>query len=33
MIAGTTGKVTVFDPDGKPVEFDRKGYDHFGQTA
>ena len=33
MVAGTTGDVTVFDPDGKPVQFDRKGYDHFGQTA
>ena len=33
MIAGTNGDVTVFDPDGKPVQFDRKGYDHFGQTA
>lgn len=33
MVAGATGEVTVFDPDGKPVQFDRKGYDHFGQTA
>ena len=33
MAAGTSGEVTVFDPDGKPVQFDRKGYDHFGQTA
>lgn len=24
------GSVTVFDPDGKPVEFSRKGFDHFG---
>ena len=32
MVAGS-GDVTVFDPDGKPVHFDRKGYEHFGQTA
>lgn len=32
MVAGS-GDVTVFDPDGKPVEFASKGYDHFGQTA
>lgn len=25
--------VTVFDPDGKPVEFSRKGYDHFGHQT
>ncbi len=31
-VAGS-GDVTVFDPDGKPVEFASKGYDHFGQTA
>ena len=30
MVAGPTGKVTVFDPDGKPIEFERKGFDHFG---
>jgi thiamine-monophosphate kinase len=30
MVAGPTGEVTVLDPDGKPVEFERKGYDHFG---
>ena len=33
MVAGPTGDVTVLDPDGKPVEFGSKGYDHFGQTA
>lgn len=33
MVAGATGEVTVLDPDGKPVEFGQKGYDHFGQTA
>ena len=27
---GPAGNVTVFDPDGQPVEFDSKGYDHFG---
>jgi len=32
MVAGS-GDVTVFDPDGKSVEFASKGYDHFGQTA
>jgi thiamine-monophosphate kinase len=31
MVAGAG--VTVLDPDGKPVEFDRKGYDHFGPTS
>jgi thiamine-monophosphate kinase len=30
MVAGTAGEVTVFDPDHKPVEFDSKGFDHFG---
>lgn len=30
MVAGTAGEVTVFDPDGQPVEFDCKGFDHFG---
>ncbi len=30
MLSGPTGDVTVFDPDGQPVAFDRKGYDHFG---
>jgi thiamine-monophosphate kinase len=29
MHAGEAGNVTVFDPDGKPVSFDRTGYDHF----
>lgn len=33
MVAGPTGKVTVLDPDGKPVEFGHKGYDHFGQAT
>ena len=23
------GKVTVFDPEGQPIEFDHKGFDHF----
>lgn len=27
--AGSPGQVTVFDPDGQPVHFDRAGYDHF----
>lgn len=31
ITAGTVCEVTVFDPDGKPVEFASKGYDHFGQ--
>lgn len=31
MVPGTAGEVTVYDPDLKPVEFSRKGYDHFGQ--
>ena len=26
---GTTGEVSVLDPDGRPVEFAQKGYDHF----
>ena len=30
MTAGPAGEVTVFDPDGKPVEFEQKGFDHFG---
>lgn len=30
MTAGPAGEVTVFDPDGKPVEFEHKGFDHFG---
>ncbi|HJW24863.1 MAG TPA: thiamine-phosphate kinase [Rhodocyclaceae bacterium] len=29
-VAGEAGSVTVYDPDGKPVEFDHRGYDHFG---
>ncbi|HSG23091.1 MAG TPA: thiamine-phosphate kinase [Azonexus sp.] len=24
------GQVTVFDPEGQPIEFDHQGYDHFG---
>jgi len=27
---GPAGQVTVFDPDGQPIEFDHKGFDHFG---
>ncbi len=30
MVAGTPGAVTVYDPDGQPVHFDKRGYDHFG---
>ena len=30
MTDGTAGDVTVFDPDDQPVEFDQKGFDHFG---
>ncbi len=30
MTAGPSGEVTVFDPDGKAVEFEHKGFDHFG---
>jgi thiamine-monophosphate kinase len=30
MVAGTAGEVTVYDPDGKSLEFSRRGYDHFG---
>ncbi|UCV28069.1 thiamine-phosphate kinase [Ferribacterium limneticum] len=33
MTAGKAGDVIVFDPDGKPVQFDHKGYDHFGTEA
>jgi len=33
MVAGQAGEVTVFDPDGKPVEFNHKGYEHFGAEA
>ncbi len=29
MLGGPSGEVTVLDPDGQPVAFDRKGYDHF----
>ncbi len=31
-VAGSAGSVTVYDPDGLPVSFDRRGYDHFGQS-
>ncbi|HYO26724.1 MAG TPA: thiamine-phosphate kinase [Azonexus sp.] len=30
MAAGVAGEVTVLDPDGNPIEFPRRGYDHFG---
>lgn len=30
MTDGPAGDVTVFDPDDKPVEFEQKGFDHFG---
>jgi len=30
MAAGVAGEVTVLDPDGNPIEFSRRGYDHFG---
>mgnify|MGYP000185021582 FL=1 len=30
MVAGAAGAVTVLDPDDKPVEFDHRGFDHFG---
>ena len=30
MTSGSVGEVTVFDPDGKAVDFDHHGYDHFG---
>ncbi|KAB2928793.1 MAG: thiamine-phosphate kinase [Dechloromonas sp.] len=30
MTAGPAGDVTVFDPDGLPVAFERRGFDHFG---
>ena len=30
MRDGHAGEVTVFDPDGNPIEFSRRGYDHFG---
>lgn len=29
-VAGAAGSVTVYDPDGKPVQFDHRGYEHFG---
>lgn len=29
MQAGTAGSVTVADPDGNPVSFDHRGFDHF----
>ena len=30
MTAGAAGDVTVFDPDGLPITFDHRGFDHFG---
>jgi thiamine-monophosphate kinase len=30
MVTGTAGEVTVYDPDHNPIEFTRRGYDHFG---
>jgi thiamine-monophosphate kinase len=30
MAAGVAGEVMVLDPDGNPIEFPRRGYDHFG---
>ena len=30
MTAGAAGEVTVFDPDGLPITFDHRGFDHFG---
>lgn len=33
MVAAPAGTVTVLDPDGRPVEFDHRGFDHFGQTT
>lgn len=29
IVAGTPGTVEVFDPDGRPVDIARRGYDHF----
>lgn len=29
IVAGPAGEVTVSDPDGRPVEFARRGYEHF----
>jgi len=33
MVAGRVGDVSVLDPDGKPIEFGQKGYEHFGQAT
>lgn len=30
MTAGAAGEVTVFDPDGLPIAFDHRGFEHFG---
>jgi thiamine-monophosphate kinase len=30
MAQGPAGEVTVYDPDHNPIEFSRRGYDHFG---
>lgn len=29
-VAGAAGSVTVYDPDGRPLEFSHRGYEHFG---
>ncbi len=33
IVAGPAGQVTVYDPDNQPVEFARKGYEHFVDSA
>ena len=33
ITSGTPGSVTVLDPDDKPVEFPRTGYDHFASET
>lgn len=33
MVEGSAGDVTVFDPDNNPVDFDQRGFDHFGQAT
>ena len=33
IVPGPAGQVTVYDPDFKPVDFARKGYDHFAAEA
>lgn len=32
MAAGPAGEVTVLDPEGQPLTFERHGYDHFAQA-